>query len=96
MRTLMTVRIPVEAGNKAVKDGTIGRVMETAMARMKPEAAYFTTTWGERTAIFVFNLENSSDMPRIAEPFFTELNAHVEAHPVMNAEDLKAGLSKLK
>ncbi len=44
----------------------------------------------------VFDLKDSSDLPRIAEPFFMGLNATVEFTPVMNADDLKAGLGKMK
>ena len=69
--------------------------MQAAAERWKPEAAYFTTFDGKRTAYFVFDLPNSLDIPASAEPFFTELNAEVQLAPVMNAEDLQKGLSGL-
>ncbi len=34
-------------------------------------------------------------MPPFAEPFFTELGADVVMAPVMNADDLQKGLSRL-
>ena len=61
---------------------------------MKPEAAYFTTEGGRRTAFLFFDLKDVSLMPMVAEPFFTNLNAGIEWSPVMNLEDLKSGIDK--
>ena len=96
MRTLITVSIPPEAGNTAVRDGSLPKVMADAMERLKPEAAYFTTIHGRRTALLVFDMKDSSDMPSIGEPFFMGFNAEVTFSPVMNADDLKAGLGKIQ
>jgi hypothetical protein len=95
MRTLLRVTIPVEAGNKAVQDGTIQKVMGETMERLRPEAAYFFAERGTRAALFVIDLKDSSDVPAIAEPFFAGFNAAVEFTPVMNAEDLKKGLERV-
>lgn len=92
MRTLLTVTIGADAGNRAVKDGTLPKVMEQFARDFKPEAAYFTTTGGDRTAYFVFDLKEPSAMPSVAEPFFMAFNAHVGFRPVMNAADLQGGL----
>jgi len=96
MRFLVKVNIPVEPGNAAAKAGKLGATIQSILAEQKPEAAYFTTFDGERTAYFVFDLKDSAMIPVIAEPFFVELGARVEFSPVMNAEDLKTGLSKLR
>jgi len=95
MRTMMRVTIPVEAGNVAIKNGRLPQVMAATMERIKPEAAYFTADRGSRTAYFVVDLKDQSDIPSLAEPFFQEFNASVEFMPVMNADDLKKGLSKI-
>ena len=87
--------MPVESGNRAIKDGTLGAVMQRAAERWKPEAMYFTTFEGQRTAYMVFDLPDASVIPPFAEPFFTELNASVELAPVMNGDDLQKGLSQL-
>ena len=87
--------MPVESGNQAIKDGTLAAVIQRTAERWKPEAMYFTTFNGERTAFLVFDLPDSSGIPSFAEPFFTELNAGVELAPVMNGDDLQKGLSQL-
>jgi hypothetical protein len=92
---MLKVSIPVKAGNAAIKDGSLPKIMGEALERLKPEAAYFLSENGERTALMVFDLADPSDIPSIAEPFFTGFNAAVTLHPVMNADDLKKGLSKI-
>ena len=96
MRTLCKVVMNVEAANRAIRDGVLPKLMEQMTAVMKPEAAYFTTFGGDRTAYFVFDLKNTSDIPSIAEPFFQQLGAKIELSPVMNAEDLKTALANLQ
>jgi hypothetical protein len=92
---MMRVTIPVEQGNKAVKDGTIPKLIQSLLQDLAPEAAYFGPVDGVRNAFIVFDLKDVSDLPRIGEPLFLNLNARVEFTPIMNAEDLKAGLSKM-
>jgi len=65
------------------------------MDMLKPEAAYFGPTGGARTAFFVFDMTDPSQLPAISEPLYTELNAHIEVMPVMNGDDLQKGLSQL-
>ncbi|MBI2837534.1 MAG: hypothetical protein HYX75_04425 [Acidobacteria bacterium] len=96
MRMMMTVQIPTEAGNRAIKDGSLPKVMGQFMEAYRPEAAYFITRDGERCAVFVFDMKDGAQMPPIAEPFFFALNARVEYCPAMNAEDLKSGLGSVK
>jgi hypothetical protein len=96
MRTMMFVRIPVEAGNRAIKDGSIAKIFGQFIETFTPEAAYFTTRDGERCGVFVFDMKQPSQMPAIAEPFFIGFQARVEYSPAMNGEDLKTGLAGLK
>ena len=95
MRMLLRVSIPVETGNAAVKAGTLGSTIERILADLKPEAAYFTADDnGNRSASIVFDMQDSSQIPAIAEPWFLAFNAHVSIRPVMSPEDLaKAGPS---
>jgi hypothetical protein len=95
MRMMLKVSIPVEEGNAAVKNGSLGRIFAEAMERLKPEAAYFLAEDGKRTGMMVFDMKDTTDIPGIAEPFFMGFNADLSLLPVMNAEDLKAGLTKV-
>ena len=87
--------MPVEAGTRAIQDGSIGKLMQSAAERWKPESMYFTTFDGRRTAYMVFDLPAASDIPPFAEPFFKELEAEVHLAPVMSAEDLQKGMAQL-
>lgn len=89
MRIMMQMWIPVEAGNNAARAGTLGATLETLLEPLKPEAAYFLAgPTGERGAIVVFDLRDTSEIPAVAEPFFLLYNARITFTPVMNAQDL--------
>ncbi len=94
MRVMAKIRIPVESGGHAVKDGSIGKIFQIAAERWKPEAMYFGAFQGQRTAFIVFDMPDPSDMVPFTERFFQELNADVEITPVMSAEDLQKGIAK--
>ena len=95
MRSMIRIKIPVETGNRTIKDGTLQKTIMEALERLKPEAAYFSPEHGIRTAFVVVDIKDSSEIPALVEPFFSKLDAAVEIFPVMNAEDLKKGLSKI-
>jgi hypothetical protein len=95
MRVIAKITVPVEQGNRAIKDGTLATTMQRAAERWKPEAMYFTAFDGVRTAFMVIDLPAESDIPVFAEPFFTQLNAGVDIGPAMNGDDLQKGLSQL-
>ncbi|MHB8730656.1 MAG: hypothetical protein ACYDAB_02565 [bacterium] len=96
MRMMLRVTIPVEQGNKAIKDGSLAKTVQSFMEEHKPEAAYFLAHEGKRSALFFFDLKDTTDISRIAESMFIGLNAAVEMTPAMNADDLKTGLGKMK
>ncbi|HTQ02769.1 MAG TPA: hypothetical protein VMI54_02890 [Polyangiaceae bacterium] len=96
MRTFVKVRIPTPRGSKALVEGTIPKIVGDFMERAKPEAAYFGADTGWRTAYFVIDLKESSELPPLFEPLFVGLDAEIEATPIMNAEELRTGLSQLK
>jgi hypothetical protein len=89
------ISIPVQPGNQAIIDGSLPAVIQQAADRWHPEAMYFTTVDGRRTAFMVLDMSDTSDMPSFAEPFFTRLNAEVSLSPVMDSADLQKGLSQL-
>ncbi len=95
MRMLLRVSIPVESGNAAAKAGTLGTTIEKILADLKPEAAYFIADDdGNRSGSMVFDMQDQSQIPSVAEPWFLAFNAKVSIRPVMTPQDLaKAGPS---
>ena len=92
MRFLVKINIPVEAGNRAVKEGTLGKTIQKIIDQQKPETAFFVADQGQRCGYLIIQMDNASKIPAIAEPWFLALNAAVEMRPVMLMEDLqKAG-----
>jgi hypothetical protein len=51
-------------------------------------ARYFLAEDGNRTGILIMNMEDASQIPAIAEPWFLALNAAIEIKPVMVPADL--------
>jgi hypothetical protein len=95
MRMLMTVEMDTEAANRSIKDGSLPKIMDSALEHLHPEAAYFTAHEGHRTAYMVLDISEPAQMVEMSEPFFMELNAKIDWSPVMKAEDLREGLSRL-
>ncbi len=92
MRMMVRWTVPVERGKETIKDGTLARVLEEMAAKLYPEAAYFWPEAGERAGMIVFDMDDPSQIPIIAEPLFMNLDAAVEFLPVMNADDPKKAI----
>ncbi|HWB52889.1 MAG TPA: DUF3303 family protein [Tepidisphaeraceae bacterium] len=88
MRFLLKVNIPVETGNALAKAGKLGSTIKAILADLKPEAAYFTDDNGQRSGIIIMNMDDASQIPAIAEPWFLAFNASIACHPVMTPDDL--------
>jgi uncharacterized protein DUF3303 len=95
MRMLLRVSIPVESGNAAARAGTLGSTIEKILADLRPEAAYFIADDdGNRSGSIVFDMQDQSQIPSVAEPWFLAFNAKLSIRPVMTPQDLaKAGPS---
>src|ERR1019366_8666169 len=96
MRFLVKVSMPVEADNAAVKAGRLGTTIQSILADLKPEAVYFTDDNGQRTAFVFLEMQDASQIPAIAEPWFLAFNAKVEFHPVMVPDDLAKAASSIE
>jgi hypothetical protein len=92
---MLKIIVPVEVGTDAIKNGAMLPALQQAFDQLKPEAAYFFPEDGQRCALFFLDVQDSSDMAPTLEPFWMNLQADVSLVPVMNFDDLKAGLSKL-
>jgi hypothetical protein len=96
MRVLMNVRFPHREFNNAVKEGTVGKTLNRIIEDSKPEAIYFTEQHGKRGAVLVVDMDDPSQVPLLAEPWFLAFNADVEFRVAMTPDELKrAGLEQL-
>jgi hypothetical protein len=96
MRVMVNFTIPTtEETNAKIRDGSIAQTMETLLGDLQPEAAYFGPHDGKRGGYLVFNMEEESELVTKLEPLWLELRATIETFPVMNADDLRAGLQRL-
>lgn len=96
MKMLLTVEIPHEPFNSLVRGGKVGEIIGRILEAIKPEAVYFTEQDGMRCGIFLIDVQNPSDVPAFAEPFFLNFQANCKFRIVMSPEDLqKAGLEEL-
>ncbi len=92
MLFLFKISMPVESGNAQSKKGF--EAIQKILGEQKPEAVYFATDNGRRTAFMFKSMTDMSQLPSIAEPWFLALNASIDCQPAMTPEDLmKAGPS---
>lgn len=95
MRIMIRWTVPAAQGNKAIASGAMQESIDSMLRNLKPEAAYFLANDGKRGGIMVFDMDDPSQIPQIAEPLFQALEAEVEFVPVMNADDLRKAFSRL-
>lgn len=95
MRFILRAQMPTEAGNKMMQNPKGAQELEAYIRSVKAEAAYFFEAGGDRTMVFVVNMERTDQMAIFAEPLFM-MGAKVEFHPVMLMEDLKRAGESLK
>jgi hypothetical protein len=83
MRFMLTLRVPPEQGNAAMKDGSFMSAFQSVMEELEPEAAYFSEIEGARGGYIVVNIDDASQLPAICEPLFLGLNATVQVPPCL-------------
>ena len=65
MRMILQARIPHEEFNAAVRDGSAGEKVKKILDEIKAEAVYFTEYDGQRGAIMIININDSSEVPKV-------------------------------
>jgi hypothetical protein len=94
MRVMLKAAMPIEAGNQSIRSGKLPEAVQSILDEQKPEAAYFIAEGGQRTAVLFLDIQDASQLPGLAEPWFLAFNASVEVTPAMTIADLaKAGPS---
>ena len=96
MRFMLKAILDTEKANAAAKAGTLGKTIQSIVAELKPEAAYFMDDHGKRTGLVFFEMRDATQIPSVAEPWFVAFNAHVELHPVMIGDDLAKASSGIE
>jgi hypothetical protein len=71
------------------REGNLRPPVQSIVEEINPEAAYFCPMEGARGGYLVLNMDDASQIPAMAEPLFIGLDATVQIHPVMTAEDLE-------
>jgi hypothetical protein len=89
MRFVLHVSIPTGKFDRAIADGSINAKMGRILEETKPEAAYFCTKDGKRGGFLIVNLNEASEMPKFAEPWFLLFDAEVEFLPTMTPTDFQ-------
>jgi hypothetical protein len=95
MRTMMKITLPVAAGTRSIRDGSLPRLIQGTLDTLRPEAAYFYVDNGRRTSLLVFDLKDPTQIPSVCEPLFMGVDAEIQLIPVMNAQELQAGLGQM-
>ena len=93
MRTIMKAQLPAHPGDDLPASARV-ETIRAVLDALKPEAVYFYPERGIRTTLVIFDLKSPADIPAIAERLFQQ-GATVEFSPVMNLEDLQAGVKRI-
>jgi len=96
MKMVMITEFPPEPFNSHVRDGSIGNIVGKIVETLKFESFHFVELDGCRGAVGIFEIEDSSEIPGYAEPFFLSFDAQVRFRIAMTPDDLgNAGLDAL-
>ena len=96
MRMMLKIKIPVEHGNRAAKDGTMVRAFDSLKKKLKPEAVYFSTDDGMRCAYVIYDIKESYQFLEIHEPLFASMGALIYDAPALTWEDMARGWADLQ
>jgi len=95
MRKFVRASFDLEAANRAIKVGSIGKIFEGFAKEFQPEGMWLVSQDGNRCTVAVFDLPSTSKIPPLAEPFFMGLGGAIEATPVMDLAHQQTCLSAL-
>jgi hypothetical protein len=96
MRVMLTISLPAGPFNTLAREGTVGQKIGMIIEETRPESLYFTGNRYGRGAIAVYDIQDGSDIPRVAEPWFLTFNAEIEYGPAITPQELgKAGLDQI-
>lgn len=83
--------LPNSIGNELVEDSTFLKKLDEYIKNTKSESAYFTLRDGERTAIFVMDIDSPNQMYNACEPLLM-IGGKVTREMIMTLDDIKMAL----
>jgi hypothetical protein len=96
MKILLSITLPHQPLNAAVKNGTASSKLNRILEATKPETVYFTGRNGKRGAVLIVDLPDASKIPALVEPWLLTFEADIELQPVMTLDDFqRAGMDDL-
>lgn len=96
MRMMLKIKIPVEHGNRAAKDGSMVKAFQSLIEKLKPEATYFFLEDGMRCAYLIYEIKEEYQFLEIHEPLFASMGALVYDYPALTWEDMTRGWEALQ
>jgi hypothetical protein len=96
MRVMMKVNIPLEEGNRKMKEGKLIETIKAILEIQKPDAAYFGEDNGKRTAFVFVQVKDNAELLGLTEPWFIAFNAYVELRPIMTFVELEKAMPDIK
>jgi hypothetical protein len=96
MKVMLKVNIPLEEGNRKLKEGKLIETIQAILEIQKPDAAYFCEDDGKRTAFIFVQVKDDSELFGLAEPWFIAFKAYVELRPIMTFAELEKAVPSIK
>jgi hypothetical protein len=88
MRTIFKISLPPEPFNTLAREGVVGQKIGRILEETKPETIYFTGNRYGSGALAVYDIQNGSDFPAVAEPWFLTFNAEIEYDTAITPDEL--------
>jgi hypothetical protein len=88
MRLMLRISLPPEPFNTLAREGVVGQKIGRIIEETGPESFYFTGNKYGRGAVAVFDLQDSSGLPAVVEPWFLTFNAEVEYDSALTPQEL--------
>lgn len=88
MKFLIKAELDLEAANEIIREGKLASTIRSILDKINHECAYFFVSGGKRSALIVVEMEDASQITRIAEPLFKAFKAKVQCIPVMPLGEL--------
>ena len=89
MRVMFRISIPLEPFNTLAREGVAGQKIGRIVEETKPESIYFTGNKYGRGVVAVYDIQDCSAFPAVAEPWFLTFNAEIEYDAAITPDELR-------